>query len=278
MRHRIRIASAAAGLIFLTSATFSTATSVLLAQSFETLQSLEMERFLHEAKIVRLGKTLGGVTMSRQAILELDGVTRFAVFKTIDEKKSGLTELSKGSEINFQDSWRTEIPAYELDKLLGLGMVPTTVARAFDGKEGSLQAWVDLPMCEAERLKKKIRAPEAETWNQQIHKVRMFDNLIYNTDRHANNICISKDWQVILIDHSRAFRSFSTLRAGNDLVRFSRSMLAAMEKLDHATLTAKTSKYLDSYQIEGILKRRDLIVERARRLAKERGEAAVLFP
>ncbi len=92
----------------------------VFAQSFgNAIQTAETERFLIDAPIVRLGKTLGGVTFSRQAILELNGTTRFAVWKTIDEKKSGLTEFAaRGGEINFQDSWRTEVPAYELDKLL----------------------------------------------------------------------------------------------------------------------------------------------------------------
>jgi hypothetical protein len=280
VHYRIRIPSVAAGLIFLGAVAFSTVTSVIASpQAFDALQSPDTERFLAEAMIVRLGKTLGGVTMSRQAILELDSVTRFAVFKTIDEKRAGLTQLSRGAaEINFQDSWRTEIPAYQLDKLLGLGMVPVTVERSYNGATGSLQAWMDLPMSEAERLKRKISAPDTEAWNQQIHKVRMFDNLIYNTDRHLNNIWISKDWKVVLIDHSRSFRPFDRLRAENDLRRFSRSLLAAMEKLDLPTLTQRMSKYLDRYQIEQLLKRRDLIVERARRLAREQGEAAVLFP
>jgi hypothetical protein len=106
----------------------------------------------------------------------------------------------------------------------------------------------------------------------------MFDNLIYNVDRHLNNIQITGDWKVVLIDHSRAFRRFAQLRAETDLRRFSRSLLAAMEKLDEPTLAARLSRYLDRYQIEGILERRDLIVARAKRLAAEQGEAAVLFP
>jgi hypothetical protein len=252
----------------------------LLAQSFgNALQSPETERFLADAPILRLGKTLGGVTFSRQAILELNGVTRFAVWKTIDEKKSGLTEFAaRGGEINFQDSWRTEVPAYELDKLLNLRMVPATVSRSFNGSQGSLQAWVDLGMSEAERLKKKIPAPDPEAWNRQMFNVRVFDNLIYNTDRHGNNIWVTKDWTIILIDHSRSFRPFAQLRTETDLRRFSRSLLEAMEKLDRATLDAKMSQYLDRYQIDALLARRDLIVARARRLAKEQGEAAVLFP
>jgi hypothetical protein len=250
----------------------------LLAQSFDKLQSAEIEKFLLDAPI-RLGKTLGGVTRSRQAILELDGVSHFAVWKTIDDKRTGVTSLGRGaSEINFRDTWKTEIPAYELDKLLGLNMVPAAVARTFDNTEGALIAWVDLGMSEADRLKKQLIPPNPAGWSQNMAKVQLFDNLIYNIDRHSNNIYITNNWDVILIDHSRSFRPFNELRTESELRRFSKSLLAALEKLDRATLDKRMSKYLEGPQIEALLKRRDAILARARRLVEEQGEAAVLFP
>ena len=250
----------------------------LLAQPFEGWQSPETERFLAEAPIARLGQTLGGVTRSRQAILELNGVTRFAVWKTIDQTRSGVTSLGKASEIGFQDTWKTEIPAYELDKLIGLKMVPASVPRTYGGRQGALTAWVDLGMPEAERLKKQLLPPDSEGWSRKMANVRLFDNLIYNVDRHANNIYITKTWDIILIDHSRSFRPHSELLTASEIRRFSRSLLAALEKLDRATLAEKMSKYLDRYQIDAVLARRDQIVARARRLVQEQGEAAVLFP
>jgi hypothetical protein len=250
----------------------------LLAQSFDKLQSAEIEKFLLDAPI-RLGKTLGGVTRSRQAILELDGVSHFAVWKTIDDKRTGVTSLGRGaSEINFRDTWKTEIPAYELDKLLGLNMVPAAVARTFDNTEGALIAWVDLGMSEADRLKKQLIPPNPAGWSQNMAKVQLFDNLIYNIDRHSNNIYITNNWDVILIDHSRSFRPFNELRTESELRRFSKSLLAALEKLDRATLDKKMSKYLEGPQIEALLNRRDAILARARRLVEQQGEAAVLFP
>ena len=251
----------------------------LLAQSFDGLQSAEIERFLTEAPIVRLGQTLGGVTRSRQAVLELDGVSHYAVWKTIDEKRTGVTSLGRGgSEINFRDTWKTEVPAYELDKLIGLKMVPAAVARTYRGTEGALIAWVDLGMSEAERLKKQLAPPNSAAWSQNMANVQLFDNLIYNIDRHSNNIWITKNWDIILIDHSRSFRPFNDLRAESELRRFSRSLLAALEKLDRATLDKKMSKYLEGPQIGALLARRDAILTRARRLVEEQGEAAVLFP
>src|SRR4029450_11667287 len=116
----------------------------LLAQSFDTLQSPETERLLAEAPI-RLGKTLGGVTRSRQAILELNGVSRFAVWKTIDDNRKGVTNLCRGG--------------YEVNKLLGLKMVPVAVSRTYRNTEGALIAWVDLGMSEADRLRKQVIPP-----------------------------------------------------------------------------------------------------------------------
>jgi hypothetical protein len=250
----------------------------VLAQSFEGLQSPETETFLAKAPIVKLGQTLGGVTRSQQAILELDGVRHFAVWKTIDEKKSGVTNLGRATEIGFQDSWKTEIPAYELDKLIGLKMVPPSVPRIYRSRRGSLTAWVELGMPEAERLNKGLRPPDPERWSRNMANVLLFDNLIYNVDRHANNLYITKNWDIILIDHSRSFRPHGELRTEAELRRFSRSLLAALEKLDRPTLEAKMSDFLDRYQIDGLLARRDKIVARAKRLAQERGEEAVLFP
>jgi hypothetical protein len=251
----------------------------LLAQSFDRLQSAEIERFLTEASIVRLGETLGGVTRSRQAVLQLDGISHFAVWKTIDEKRTGVTSLGRaGSEINFRDTWKTEIPAYELDKLIGLNMVPAAVARTYRNTEGALIAWVDLGMSEADRLKKQLTPPDSGSWSQNMANVQLFDNLIYNIDRHSNNIWITKNWDIILIDHSRSFRPFNELRTESELRRFSKSLLAALGKLDRATLDKKLSKYLDGQQIAALLARRDAILARARRLVEEQGEAAVLFP
>ena len=38
------------------------------------------------------------------------------------------------SEIDFQDSWQTEIAAYIVDRVIGLEMVPATVQRKVDGR------------------------------------------------------------------------------------------------------------------------------------------------
>jgi hypothetical protein len=251
----------------------------LLAQeTAEVFQGEAVEQFLLRARMIAIREIGQGVTLPRRATLELEGVTHFAAFKTIDESKTGFTPLQRGGEINFQDSWRTEIPAYEVDRIIGLGMVPATVERELVGKRGSLQFWVESMMPEAERVKKGVRVPDAEAWNRLSFKVRLFDNLIYNTDRHLNNILVTKDFQVRLIDHSRSFRPFDTLQQPKDLTRFSRSLLEGIQKLEEKDLTARVGRHLTRYQIGSLLKRRDAILALARSLVAQKGEAAVLYP
>jgi hypothetical protein len=249
-----------------------------LAQgSIPSYQGSEVEQFLAQAKIEKMQDIPVGVTRPRKATLDLDGVSHFAVFKTIDEKKSGVTQLDRGVEIEFQDSWRTEVAAYELDKLVGLGMVPATVQRLYDGKQGSMQYWLDVKMDEGERIKKKLSPPNPIAWNQQIAKVRLWDNLIYNTDRNLGNLLITEDWKIRLIDHSRTFRPFNQLKDPKQLTTFSRTLLAKIEELNEPMLKEHLGKYLTPYQIQGLLKRRDAILDLSKKLVAEKGAGAVLY-
>jgi hypothetical protein len=249
------------------------------------IQGEAIENFLLHAKILQLKTLPVGVTLPRKATLELDGVTRFAVFKTIDEYRQGVTQFATGRpEINFQDSYKLEIGAYELDKLLGLGMVPATVERFVGSERGSLQIWVETQMIgddqltEKVRLERNISPPDIEAWNQQMFKTRMWDALVYNTDRNMGNVLIGPEWDPILIDHSRTFRQFSDLVGQKGMTRFSRSLLAAMEKLDEKTMSEHMRKYVTVYQIRSVLDRRNRILALARSLVQKNGEASVLFP
>jgi hypothetical protein len=243
----------------------------------QIIQGEDIESFLARAKVTRLQDISEGVTLPKKATLDLDGKTWFGVFKVIDEGPVATKQLDRGVELQFQDSWRTEVAAYQLDKLIGLGMVPATVERTVDGKRGSLQFWVTSKMNEEERLKKKLSPPNSISWNQQVAKLRLWDNLIYNTDRNMGNLLITEDWKIRLIDHSRTFRPFDQLKDPKVLTTFSRSLLAKLEELNEPTLKEHLGKYLTPYQIQGLLKRRDAILARSRELIAEKGAGAVLY-
>jgi hypothetical protein len=246
-------------------------------QSGQTFQGTDLEQFLISAKVTALRDIGQGVTLPKRAYMEMDGTKHSAVFKTIDEGPVPVKKLDRGIELQFQDSWRTEVAAYELDKILGLGMVPVTIDRTFDGKRGSFQFWIDSVMSEADRINKKLEPPSALDWNEQVAKVRLFDNLIYNADRHLNNLRITADWKIRLIDHSRTFRPFEQLKDPKQLTRFSRTLLAKLEELNEPLLKERLGKYLSPYQIEGILKRRDAIIALSKKVIAEKGAGQVLY-
>jgi hypothetical protein len=219
-----------------------------------------------------------GVTLPQKLTLALDGTTRFGAFKSIDLSKPIQTFDRGIIEVSFQDSWRTEVAAYELDKMIGLGMVLATVERTYRGRKGSTQLWVDSMMMEGERLEKKIQPPNPAKWNQIGQKGKLFDALIYNTDRNLGNLLITKDWDIILIDHSRSFRPFKELQDPRILTRFSKSLLEGIQRLNEKDLKEKIGKYISMDQIRGLLARRDRILELARRLVVEQGETRVIYP
>ena len=245
----------------------------------QAIQGAELEEFMKTAKVTNLADIGKGVTRSRKATLELNGVTESALFKIIDEKPmSGITTLEDGRiDAEFQDSWRTEVAAYELDKLIGLGMVAATIERRHGNQVGSFQFWVTSIMTEKKRQAGNVRPPDVQAWNDQMNKLWVWDNLIFNVDRNLDNILITEQWAMVAIDHSRTFRPYAKLQNPKLLVRFSRSLLAKMEALNEPDLKARMSKYLSPYQIQGVLKRRDLIIATAKKLVAEKGEAAVMY-
>ena len=246
------------------------------AQTPQVIQGSGLEEFLSRAKITGLKDIGVGVTLPQKATLELDGTKQYGVFKTIDDYAK-VKQLDRGVELEFQDSWKTEIAAYELDKLLGLGMVPATVERSYGGKKGSLQFWIDTKMSEAERVQKKMQPPSKFDWEEQVARIRLFDNLIYNTDRHLNNLLITEDWKIRLIDHSRTFRPFDQVKDPKQLTRFSRALLEKIEGLNETVLKEHLGNYLSPYQIRGLLKRRDAILAISKKLIAEKGAGAVLY-
>ena len=221
----------------------------------------EAESFLTDADIVQSRSIPRGVAAPQKLTLEKDGRQEFAVFKSIDEHRPGITQLPTGPEVDFKDSWKYEVAAYEVDKLLGLNMIPPTVERVHNSRRGSLQLWIDGCMSEAERTAKKLSPPGPMAWRQQIFKARAFDSLIYNIDRvNINNLLITPDWKVILIDHSRSFKNVGDLRFPKDLTFFSKSLMGSLRGLEEKALQEHCGKWLTIYEIRLMLQRRDKIL------------------
>ena len=225
------------------------------------LSDEEIGRFLREAKIVRTKGVGKGVTGTTRATLTDGTLTHDAQIQTIDEKKAQF-DSPGATEFNFQDSWKFNVAAYRLDRLIGLNMVPVSVPRSWRSKPAAFTWWIDdVLMDEGKRLKDKTQPPNSAAWNEQMALVRIFDQLIYNVDRNMGNLLIGSTWRVWPIDHSRAFRSHKTLKAPSNVTRCDRQVLEGMRQLTREALEREIGDYVTGYEIAGLLARRDKILE-----------------
>ncbi len=175
---------------------------------------MEKEDFLRTAGIVGTVGVLGGVTKSVRITLRNEQGTHDAHVQTIDQAAAKFEGRGGQWELNFRDTYKFNVAAYLLDRMLDLNMVPATVERIVDGKPSAVTWWIDdVLMDEKERLAKNVTPPRwaRPNWNRQINILLVFDQLIANRDRNLGNIIITKNWTVWLIDHTRAFRMYKDL-------------------------------------------------------------------
>lgn len=237
----------------------------------------ERERFLRDAEVVKWVALKEGTTDSKRATLRLGGFVHDAHLQDVDIQHQPLESLAR-LEPGFTDSYRYNIAAYELDRLLGLGMVPVTVYRKLDGTNLSVTWWVDdTLMNERERLAKKIDPPDAWAWTRQVRIMRVFDQLIYNVDRNVGNIVIDQHWKLWMIDHTRSFRDWVKLTKSVDIERIDRVLYARLKALDRSKVEAKLGTWLSRQQIDGLMGRRDLIVRGVEERIGRVGEQEVLY-
>jgi hypothetical protein len=130
---------------------------------------------------------------------------------------------------------------------------------------------------ELDRIKKKIEPPDQNAWNQQMYAARIFHELIDDTDPNLTNVLFTKDWQLWIIDFTRAFRTIKSLSQAKGMVQCDRKLLAKIRSLDKEVLKAKLSPWLNAREIDGIVGRKAKIVEYFDRQVTAKGEAAVLF-
>ena len=133
-------------------------------------------------------------------------------------------------------------------------------------------------MDEEERLKQKLRAPDLDAWNKQMSKIRVFDQLVDDTDANLTNVLIGEDWKIWRVDFSRAFRSQKDLKNPKEnLVRCDRQLFAKLKTLDAKEVAENTKHYLDKDDVKAVMARRDKIVEHFQKLISEKGESEVLY-
>lgn len=230
------------------------------AQGPAPLDDGAIETFLLNAKVVSTRPIEKGVTGTTRATLSDGVLTHDAQIQTVDDFKP-VYRTQSGEERNFRDSWRFNVAAYKLDRMLGLHLVPVSVQRRWRGDQGAFTWWVDnVLMDEEQRRKANTQPPEGLRWNTQMHAIRVFDQLIDNVDRNQGNILITNTWRLWAIDHTRAFRYSKTPRKPANVTPVDPAVLERLKALEFNTLKKELSRYLTDDDLRNLLARRDAIL------------------
>ena len=227
----------------------------------------EIENYIREAEIVRMEAIGNGVTNPSLAEFSPGGVVERICWKPIQP----------GSYQGHFESYKFEIAAYEIDKLLGLNLVPVTVERRVEGERGAAVMWIE-EVTNFRDLGGLPKAPPAKRamWNRQIVQAKMFDNLIGNSDPNLGNWLVDSEWNLFLIDHSRAFSR--SRRPVHGLARIDRELFSKMSALDETTLERATDEWLTKGERRMILKRLELMRAEIQTRIDQSSEAAVFLP
>jgi hypothetical protein len=209
----------------------------------------QIEAYLKTAEVVSLEELQVGVTKPRRAKLAPGGPVEAFAWKV----------LPPGRVSGYWESYKSEIAAYELDKLLGLDMVPPTVERRVDNTTGAAVMWCSQTKSFGQ-LKGVPTAPPQHhaSWNRQLARAKMFDNLIGNRDPNLGNWLVDPAWNLILIDHTRAFTTDKDL-VHKKMSRIDGALWDKMSALTLESLEPVLGPWMGKGEIKAVLQRRDLM-------------------
>ena len=224
----------------------------------------DIEEYLRTAEVVKMERIGVGVTAPRRANTAPGGPVDSFTWKPI----------APGRYRGFWESYKSEIAAYELDKVLALDMFPPAVERKLDGELGAAVMWVSAVKSFKELGGVPSPPPsELDRWNRQIIRAKMIDNLIANTDPNLGNWLVDPAWNVVLIDHSRAFTS--TQNMTHEMTRIDADLWERMQAIDRNRLGAALGPWLSTDEIEALLRRRDKMKSIVDALVAKQGADAV---
>jgi len=210
----------------------------------------DLEAYLRSAEVTEIKDIGVGITKPQRCRLAPGGPVASFAWKTI----------TPGRYAGHWESYKYEIAAYELDKAIGLGMIPPTVERRVNERLGAAIMWLS-PVKSFKDLGGPPTPPPAEfeRWNMQVARAKLFDNLIGNIDPNLGNWLVDPAWNLILIDHTRAFTRDTDMV--HPLLRVDLELWARVQQLTEASLDAAIGRWVGRAEIKAILKRRDKLAE-----------------
>jgi hypothetical protein len=235
-----------------------------------TAEQLRIEAFLKGAKIGTVEKaTEVGRGAAWRVTLRDESGTQRGFFKYVNVRRPQVSPIS----------YKYELAAYLLSKLLGVPVIPPVVEREVDGRKGSLQIYLEGCVSETERRKTgKPAIPDPRALADAFEEMALIEGLTA-CHHDINDILIHKDTgRVCRVDFAEAFDPSPELpSAAAQAIRCSRRLFAGLKALDPAEAEAALAPYLNAAEIKGLLARRALLLDKFTALVVAKGEAAVLF-
>jgi hypothetical protein len=239
--------------------------------------------FLRTAKVVSSRPIGKGITGAKRVTLSDGARTHDAAFQAVAKESVGQATprtLREPGQLRFVDHYRYNIAAWRLARLVGLEhMMPATVERDI-GATGALSWWVDdVLMDEEERQKTKASPPAGGSveLGRQFGRMSVFAELVSDSDRNKGNVVFTRDWRLVMLDFTRAFRLQKQLKAPSSLNACDRRLLTRLRALTAPALKDAVERHLTDSEIESVMARRDLLVSHFDRLIAQRGEAVILY-
>ena len=220
------------------------------------------------AMVEREGLFVAPSQLEDSAVLEALGGAGVSVTGTrgADEIEVSAVQGRRAVPAVFQararDAARREVAAYRLDRLLGLGIVPVTVERELQGRQGVLQARPRRWLSQAEMRPGAIASSQCPA-EPQFQLLYALDTLVGNEARTPPSILYDSDnGMVYATSFARSFGSGKGLPAwlrarpptpGAELRR-------RLSTLDAASLEKTLGDLLDASARKAILSRRDTLL------------------
>jgi hypothetical protein len=217
-----------------------------------------------------------GTSKPRKLLLEMDGISLHAIFRTVDNKAFNVN-TGASHQVMLRDSFRYEVAAYKLSRLLGLDHVPPVVLREVDGQPGSVQLWIEQAPSLADMDEQGVTPPSAGYVDLQKLQIVVFDNLVYNFDRNTGNMLVDRSGKLWFVDHTRTFTRMGVLPSAEYIVVCDRKLWQQLKAVDKVQLKQELKPYLDAGQISSLVKRQKMLIRHIEKLIKKKGESEILF-
>ncbi len=179
----------------------------------------EKEAFLQQAVITERGQSLPGGDQAYFVTMSDGETTRTALVQTLTPYEYGWFES--------RDSYRYNLAAYKLDRLIGAAVVPCTVIRRVKGQPASVTAW-------------------SSADSRQDNRATVFRALVADSDG----------------TFAGAFAASRAVTGVADQTQLDEEFRVALEGMTRKQLERELGDILTSREIRSLLCRRDQILDR----------------